>query len=243
MSYPLLNLSSTPWNTERSEGENSWGLGGAVSPPMGSRGEAPENFEILIYVDARKCHFPHAFSYIYRYSDICIRSRFGDRWWLNLSTHDSGIWLLLPSSMFQKELFISLSITLRCNNFEWIEMWLAEGFWGIWMTQGFKCVRTHFFCKLARAWRTQENLCAHKIAQARTGPLKMVFAAPEISGRSAILSRLGCCKRNKHYLLNNFLFSWMFTKNLLNCVFLSKYSTWPGHLHSKLLLVMYFLVP
>ena len=81
--------------------------------------------------------------------------------------------LLLPSSVFQKELFISLSITLRCNNFEWIEMWLAEGFWGIWMTQGFKCVRTHFFCKLARAWRTQENLCAHKIAQARTGPHKM----------------------------------------------------------------------
>ena len=58
------------------------------------------------------------------------------------------------------------------------------------MTLGFKCVRTHSFCKLARAWRTQENLCAHKIAQARTGPHKNVFAAPEISGRSAILSRV-----------------------------------------------------
>ena len=33
---------------------NSWGFGGAVSPPMGSRGEAPGNFLILDPSDAWK---------------------------------------------------------------------------------------------------------------------------------------------------------------------------------------------
>ena len=49
-------------STERSEGANSWGLWGAVSPPTGSRDGAPENFEILVPLDARKLLFQHAFS-------------------------------------------------------------------------------------------------------------------------------------------------------------------------------------
>ena len=39
--------SETSRTTERSRGENSWGFGGAVSLPMGVRGSAPENFEIV----------------------------------------------------------------------------------------------------------------------------------------------------------------------------------------------------
>ena len=47
---------------ERGEGANSWGLWGAVSPPTGSRDSAPENFEILVPLDARKLLFQHAFN-------------------------------------------------------------------------------------------------------------------------------------------------------------------------------------
>ena len=49
-------------STERSDGANSWGLWGAVSPPTGSRDSAPENFEILVPLDARKLLFQHAFN-------------------------------------------------------------------------------------------------------------------------------------------------------------------------------------
>ena len=47
------------------------GVGGAVSP-MGSRGSAPENFENLVPLDARKLLFQHAFS---GYSAALKRSR------------------------------------------------------------------------------------------------------------------------------------------------------------------------
>ena len=40
------------------------------------------------------------------------------------------------------------------------------------MIKGFECARTQFFVNLHGAWRTQENVCAHKIAQARTGAHK-----------------------------------------------------------------------
>ena len=44
--------------TERSEGENSWGVWGALlAPPMGSRGEAPENFEFSGILGPWKWHF------------------------------------------------------------------------------------------------------------------------------------------------------------------------------------------
>ena len=45
--------------------QTAGGLGGAVSPPAGSRGSGPENFENLVPLDARKLLFQHAFS---RYS-------------------------------------------------------------------------------------------------------------------------------------------------------------------------------
>ena len=59
------------------------------------------------------------------------------------------------------------------------------------MIKGFECARTQFFVNLHGAWRTQENVCAHKICSGAHRRAQKVVAAPEISGRSAILSRVG----------------------------------------------------
>ena len=58
------------------------------------------------------------------------------------------------------------------------------------MTQDFECARTQFSVNLHGAWRTQENVCAHKICSGAHRRAQKVVAAPEISGRSAILSRV-----------------------------------------------------
>ena len=51
------------------------------------------------------------------------------------------------------------------------------------MIKGFECARTQFFVNLHGAWRTQENVCAHKNCSGAHRRAQKVVAAPEISGR------------------------------------------------------------